>query len=594
MLAAGNFAFAMPVISKPSPALLAANERLLALRAHAQVRARVQADRPAAVVPAEPVRDAAEAPVCLTGATGRVSSVTDGVTGRVGEETGCPETAETAVTGSATALDCSAGARTDDTALPWVDAVTEPPSSDDFLASLPLTLPRHLGWGSEPLTRALRQAQARQQADQAVASGAASETTGAAGNDAGCGDYNRKPANGHFDQLGAWTAQAAPGNGLSTASATSSAPAASGVQGSSAAADPAPVTSSAQTVKLYPDIGLAMLREEQTAAGRLWLLLRALDEEGRGWLRVANVRPLLTKKSSKTYLCGWRQLRNLLRDGDDLYWQRDEERIWLRSAAKVAFGLGVERLTGRPVALPLEALLNGIGRFRAELYAAFHSGRVKTAPDGQEQVAPIARETLTTLSGVGETTQRRYEAQLSEVETAVEVQPNYAIGNKASESELEEKGWTQGQALFVLEDFHGRQGPKGEQYVAWQLPNSYTGSHQHRPKGRQRRINRQLKDLVMKGMPGNRGQTGEATQADSKRVDSGSECADRVKKLYYPNGKLAAQAFNRRKVDSCYWRQKVGGNGRFGAFSADHTGTGNARRYGLWQHLELCGGASQR
>jgi hypothetical protein len=46
----------------------------------------------------------------------------------------------------------------------------------------------------------------------------------------------------------------------------------------------------------------------------------------------------------------------------------------------VAFGLGVERLSGRPVALPLEALLNGIGRFRAELYAAFHSGRVKSEP----------------------------------------------------------------------------------------------------------------------------------------------------------------------------------------------------------------------
>jgi hypothetical protein len=30
-------------------------------------------------------------------------------------------------------------------------------------------------------------------------------------------------------------------------------------------------------VKLYPDIGLAMLRREQTAAGRLWLLLR-------GWM----------------------------------------------------------------------------------------------------------------------------------------------------------------------------------------------------------------------------------------------------------------------------------------------------------------------
>jgi hypothetical protein len=205
-------------------------------------------------------------------------------------------------------------------------------------------------------------------------------------------------------------------------------------------------------------------KRPQAASGCCWAGWGGEEKVSCSEYRVTSYQSL-----SKTYLCGWRQLRNLLQDGEGLYWQRDEERIWLRSAAKVAYGLGVARLSGRPVALPLEVRINGIGRFRAELYAAFHSGRVKTTPDGKEQVSPIARETLANLSGVGETMQRRYEEQLSEVETAVEVQPNYAIGNKTSARELE--------------DFRGRQGPKGEQYVAWQLPNSYTGSH------RQRRIN---------------------------------------------------------------------------------------------------------
>jgi hypothetical protein len=176
-------------------------------------------------------------------------------------------------------------------------------------------------------------------------------------------------------------------------------------------------------------------------------------------------------------------------------------------------------------------------------------------PNGETQAMPIARETLTNLSGVGETTQRRYEERLGQTKTAVSVKPNYAIGNKVNKEELEEKGWAQGQALFVLEDFNGQQGPKGRQYVAWQLPNSYTGSHQQRPQGRQRRINRQLRDLVMKGMPGN---------------ESGTADDSHMTKLYYPTGKLAAQAFNRRKVDRCYWQQGGGGNGR----------------YALWQHLE--------
>jgi hypothetical protein len=421
--------------------------------------------------------------------------------------------------------------------LPWDIAAPEQMTTAELIA----TLPSHLGWGSAALTAVLRR-QSRE---------------------SGCNGEERRMSSGESEETATSTGsvQAVAGGG-----AISSPQAGLGSNRPSSAESP----QTNSWVKLYPDIGLGMLRQEMTAPGRLWLMLRCLDGEGRGMLRVDIIRKQLTKKTSATYLCTWRQLRNLLGDGEGVYWQRDEEYVWLRSAAKVAYGLGVTRLTGRPVALPLEALLNGIGRFRAELYAAFHSGRVKSAPDGQEQVSPIARETLTTLSGVGETTQRRYEEQLSQVETAVEVQPNYAIGRRASESELEEKGWTQGQALFVLEDFRGRQGPKGEQYVAWQLPNSYTGNHQQRPKGRQRRINRQLKDLVMKGMPGNRGQADEAMRAT---------------KLYYPNGKLAAQAFNRRKVDSCYWRQGDGGSGRFSERRTDH--------YALWQHLEVSGGVSR-
>jgi hypothetical protein len=382
------------------------------------------------------------------------------------------------------------------------------------ITPLPTTLPQHLGWGSEPLTAALRYAQQR-----------------------------------HTEQQQQIEEITTPALALSEQPQKASQPA----------------DFNKESVKLYPDIGLAMLRHEQTAPGRLWLLLRLLDEPGRGNFRIARVRSRLTQRKSATYLCGWRQLRNLLREGEGLYWTRDKEHIWLRSAAKVAQNLGVERLSGRPVALSAAALLNGIGRFRAELYAAFHSGRIKVAPNGAKQAAPIARETLKVLSGVGETTQRRYEQQLRQTETAVTIQPNFAVGQKASQTELKRKAWQQGHALFILKDSRGQQGPKGEQYVAWQLPNSYQGSHQQCPKGRQRRINRQLahaakdQDLVMKGMPGNGDQT-TATVPTNNTPD----------KLYYPTGKLAARAFNRHQTNSCYWRERITRNGR----------------YAIWQHLE--------
>jgi hypothetical protein len=249
------------------------------------------------------------------------------------------------------------------------------------------------------------------------------------------------------------------------------------------------------------------------------------------------VRRQITRKDSNTYLCGKRQLRNLLRAGDGVFWTRDKRHIWLRSAGRVAYGLGVERLTGRPVALPLSALLSGIGEFRAHLYAAFHSGRAKGGIAGM----PIARDTLADLSGVGESSQRAYEERLR-----LRPQANYAIGEVMTAESKEERAWQQGQAVFELRDYRGAQGKQGRSYLAWQLPNSYSGQHQQRPKGRQRRINRQLKDLVMKGMPGNEEAAGE-TQRPEKR--------------YYPNGRSASQARGPHIAEERYWRRE-GADGR--------------------------------
>ena len=58
-----------------------------------------------------------------------------------------------------------------------------------------------------------------------------------------------------------------------------------------------------QSVTVYPDIALAMLRQEQAAAGRLWLLLRHLDGDGRGVLRVANLRETLTHTQNTPSTC---------------------------------------------------------------------------------------------------------------------------------------------------------------------------------------------------------------------------------------------------------------------------------------------------
>ncbi len=403
-----------------------------------------------------------------------------------------------------------------DTLLPWKGAAV-PEKEPASVAEAIEAIPAHLGWGSEAVTAVIRQCN-RPEADCVEEQ-----------------DWLARLADLRRGEVGE-TAVTKPVPATSTSQNSSK----SETHGSSTKSGQ--ILKSSNWVKLYPDIGLGMLREEMTAPGRLWMMLRYLDQQGSGQLRIDILAQALTQKTSTLRICGKRQLRNLLRDGEGVFWTRDKERVWLYSAAKVAYALGVERLTGQPVGVPVTALVKGIGSFRAHLYAAFHSGRAKETKQGA-QAMPIARDTLAGLSGVGRSSQRAYEAR-----AGVKVQANFAVGEVAQEESRKEQAWAKGQALFELKDYCGEQGKKGKTYLAWQLPNTYVGKHQKRPKGRQKRINRKLKDLVMKGMPGNVGGTVET---------------EMLGKIYYPNGKLAAKAYGRSPERELYWRRHGTGNGRF-------------------------------
>ncbi len=380
--------------------------------------------------------------------------------------------------------------------LPWGSHV----SSESGLGAVePTVLPSHLGWGSEALTAVLRRRQTPESS--AIDEGPAwiNSLQEAFGDDCDKDEVKKARSSKYND-------------------------------------------SPHGVVKLYPDIGLGMLRQEMTAPGRLWMMLRYLDGNGRGTVRIDILVETLTSKTSSLRICGNRQLRNLLNSGEGIFWTRDKEYVWMYSAAKVACALNVERLTGQPVALPVSAILDGIGAFRAHLYSAFHSGRTKDTLHG-EQAMPIARNTLAGLSGVGRSSQRAYEERVG-----LQVQANFAVGQLSTKENQEKQAWNQGAALFEIKDYRGQQGKKGKMYLAWQLPNTYIGQHQHRPKGRQKRINRELKDLVMKGMPGNVEETSEKQTPE---------------KIYFPNGKLAAKAYGRHPKQGLYWKRHRTRNGRF-------------------------------
>ncbi len=284
--------------------------------------------------------------------------------------------------------------------------------------------------------------------------------------------------------------------------------------------------------KLYPDLALAMLRQNLTAVGRIWLLLRAIDEQGAGWVDEQECRAQLTDRGSTRRVCGWRQLRNLLRQGEGIFWQRNDGRIWLASVAKAAAALEVKKLRQQPVAVPMAVLTKGLGVMRAHFYASFHSSR-QGGDNGR--VKPISRAVLNNLCAVTPKTQRVYERQAK-----VKTQKNLAVGPPCSALQMEETAWRKGTASFEFVDHNGRQGKPGTAYAAWQLPNSYRGPHPKMARGRQKRINRELTDLFMQGMTGN----------GQKKIDQ----RDCLARRYFRHGRLAAQALGQAVAASeIYW-----------------------------------------
>ena len=210
-----------------------------------------------------------------------------------------------------------------------------------------------------------------------------------------------------------------------------------------------------KTVKHYPTIGIAALKEEQSAIYRVWLICRYLDRDGRGWLAVQDVREQLTNTEAKLRLFTWRRLRQVLAQGCGRFWIWDKEhdRLWLFGAARVATNLNVTRLVGKPVALPISVINKSIGEFKAHLYGAWHSG--------WKTNNPISRVTQEMITSIPERTQRHY-CQVA----GIERKNNIAIGNKHNPEEVENQAWQRGRATFEFADHQGRQGYKGTSYVA--------------------------------------------------------------------------------------------------------------------------------
>ena len=363
-------------------------------------------------------------------------------------------------------------------------------------------LPEHLGWGSRRLSQVLRQSFHNEHHNNKETAGQSMSWL--------VGMKNRQPP----------TLETVPVSPASTLS-----PAGKTFPTNDPWSPPPTADAALGTVKIHPDIGIGILRKKMAAAGRIWLLLRWIDRSGSGQIEIAQVRKLLCDPESVIRVCGWRQMRSLLAQGQDVFWNQHDGRLWLKSIPKVSQALGIERLSGRPVALPVKILTQGIGQVRAHLFASFHSGR--------KQASPISRTTLAKISQVSARSQQNYEKR-----SGVRKLKNFAVGPKIANGKARDQAWQHGSACFNWRDGKAVHGERQTSYLAWQLPNSYLGPHLPRPHGRQRRFNRELAVLFAKGMTGN----------DQLMVEL-------KPKRYFDAAKNAARAQNHSQT-GVYWRGK--------------------------------------
>lgn len=288
--------------------------------------------------------------------------------------------------------------------------------------------------------------------------------------------------------------------------------------------------------KNYTSLGLAVKQVGEAKFYRVWLLARFLDSAGSGWVAIDELREALCASGSTLRISkpttsdesAWRNLRSLMSGGEGRYWTREVgrhgvERLRYVTPADLAVTLGLEHLTGDPVFIPVEILTASIGDFRAHLVASIHAAR----QGEHDRTAPISRQTMASMTGVSKRTLRRYDKR-----AGIKAFPNYEIGQVATTAAMQDAAWEHGTAVFEFIDYKGHQGRAGQRRVARALPNAYSTEMQTAPRGRQRKINKELRDAC----------------------DNGAQANDEgYFKLFHETAADAVSAFNRRPDVPVYW-----------------------------------------
>lgn len=273
-------------------------------------------------------------------------------------------------------------------------------------------------------------------------------------------------------------------------------------------------------VKSYPSILSALAQNDLAATGRVYLLLQAVDVKHSGYFSMEEVRKTLCNKRSEWFVCSWRWLRKLLDRGDGVLWDRHTSGgLWLRSPLNVALALGVARLSGRPVYIPVGDLLGSIQRVKAHFFASFESGR--------KHDTPISQKALRRVTGTAERTQREYNKLLNR-----KASKNYSLtGLQYNQENVYELVINKGKTVLKYIDKKGLRFNDQKAYCLYRLPDTRSRVHEQAPRGSVRAINKAI------------------NLTNSREMGKHS----RVSRMYHHSAVTAAKAYNRSPYNPHYW-----------------------------------------
>jgi hypothetical protein len=275
------------------------------------------------------------------------------------------------------------------------------------------------------------------------------------------------------------------------------------------------------TVRAYPSLLAAARRGGRVPHMRLYHLCMALIPKGSGYVKLDQVKRYYTFDHSPYRVFTPRRLRQILAEGDGVFWERHtDSALWLKSPDKIAAALGVGQIGGAPVALPVYPLLDGHRETAAAFYAAWHAGR-------GDDPNPISRATIRKITGACKSSQIAYD-----VLADLQARRNVGIVGDATKENCQAAAWRFGH-VWKFRDHTGKLGRRGWVYAAICLPSSYQSPYATLPKGRQRRLNASLHNLVTTGR---------------------GKCEDDILRIYHGDGATAADAYNRDPKHDHFYR----------------------------------------